>query len=165
MSLLDQWSKPVELPLEVLHHGPCHPHPPLIVEVELVMDWLRLPPLVHLMLLVLDHTPCSLIPHSATPDTEPVEPGGVSAPIVSVLVGDPGIDFLDVSKVVHVVIWCWSISLKPDELRGVEEGSYGELVAGVSVEQVLLVDYLLEADKPPHYSVSVRPPYYVIKTC
>ena len=162
MSLLDQWSKPTELPLEVLDHCSCHPHPPLIIQMELVMDWLQLPPLVHLVLLVLDHPSCSLIPHSATPDTEPVKPGGVGSSIVDVLVRDPGINLLDISKMVDMINRCWSINLIPDKLWGVEKGRYGELVAGVGVEQVLLINTLLEVDKPPHYCVPVCPPYHVI---
>lgn len=74
-----------------------------------------------------------------------MESGSV-VPIASVELDDPIVDLPDLLQPVHMARGWWSIIREPGELRRVEQRGNHQLILGVGVELVLLINGLLEVE-------------------
>ena len=89
--------------------------------------------------------------------------GGADSTIRLVIVFQPVIDLLDILEVVDIVGRWGAIGSKPDKLGWVQNGRNDQLILGMGMPDILLVNGLLEVDEPLHYGVPRGPPQQVVE--
>ena len=90
------WAKfpiPLLLALEVPGHCDAHPDPPLVAQVQHIMHWFRLPPLLKLVTLDTDTLPVLVKPPPVL-NPKPMETR-CNFPILLVKVSNPAVQLLD----------------------------------------------------------------------
>ena len=97
------------------------------------------------------------------PHSEPVEAGGTDPAILPVVVFEPIVNLLYVLVPVVVVGRWGPIGLKPDKFGRVEDGRNDQLILGMRMPDILLVNRLLQVNKPLDYSVPRGPPKQVVQ--
>ena len=151
------------LSLEVFDNCSAHPHPPVVVQVEHVMDRLQLAPLVPLVGLEGD-LGAILQELGGRPDSKPVEPRGNFIPLI-IKVNNPVVEFLNLIVEIDMVGWGWPIVWEPDKLGGIEDGGNDQLVFGVWMVGILVSHHLLQVEKVLCNLDSGGTPDQVIQTC